>query len=78
MKALELLWQILLLPIKRKLHFGQVMQIEITLDDFNKKGCDMFYRMTCKESENIVSIAKTGLVFFDYKTKKPVSEDRRY
>ncbi len=54
-------------------HFGQIMQIEITLDDFGKKGCDMFYRMTCKKSESVVAIAKTGLVFFDYETKKPVS-----
>ena len=58
---------------KAEAHFGQIMQIEITLDDFGRKGCDMFYRMTCKESENVVAIAKTGLVFFDYETKKPVS-----
>ena len=58
---------------KAEAHFGQIMQIEIALDDFTRKGCDMFYRMTCKESKNIVAIAKTGLVFFDYETKKPVS-----
>ena len=54
-------------------HFGQIMQIEITLNDFGRKGCDMLYRMTCKESKTIVAVAKTGLVFFDYETKKPVS-----
>ena len=54
-------------------HFGQRMQIEIALDDFTRKGCDMLYRMTCKESDTVVAIAKTGLVFFNYETKKPVS-----
>ena len=59
-------------------HFGQIMQIEITLDDFGRKGCDMLYRMICKESKAIVAVAKTGLVFFDYKTKKPVSIPRSF
>ena len=54
-------------------HFGQQLTIEITLDDFSKKGCDMLYRITCKESGTVVAIAKTGLVFFDYSTKKPVN-----
>lgn len=54
-------------------HFGQRMQIEVALADFTRKGCDMLYRMTCKESDTVVAIAKTGLVFFDYETKEPVS-----
>jgi len=58
---------------KTEAHFGQIMQIEIALDDFSRKGCDMLYRMTCKGSGNIVAIAKTGLVFFNYETKEPVS-----
>jgi len=58
---------------KAESHFGQVIQIEITLDDFTRKGCDMLYRMTCRESDTVVAVAKTGLVFFDYKTKKTVS-----
>jgi YbgC/YbaW family acyl-CoA thioester hydrolase len=54
-------------------HFGQLLTIEITLDEFSKKGCDMFYRVLCKESGVVVAIAKTGLVFFDYSAKKPVT-----
>ena len=54
-------------------HFGQLLTIEIALDEFSKKGCDMFYRILCKESGAIVAIAKTGLVFFDYTAKKPVA-----
>lgn len=57
---------------KAEAHFGQIIQIEIALDDFTRKGCDMLYRMTCKESATVIAVAKTGLVFFDYKTKKPV------
>ncbi len=54
-------------------HFGQLLTIEIALDEFSKKGCDMFYRIRCKVSGTVVAIAKTGLVFFDYSAKKPVS-----
>ena len=58
---------------KAEAHFGQIMQIEIALGDFTRKGCDMLYRMTCRKSEAVVAVAKTGLVFFDYEIKKPVS-----
>jgi len=54
-------------------HFGQVLAVEVALGDFSSKGCDIFYRMSCKDSGAVVAIAKTGIVFFDYDIKKPVN-----
>jgi len=59
-------------------HFGQILTIEIALDDFSKKGCDMLYRITCEETKTVVAIAKTGLVFFDYTAKKPVAVPKSF
>jgi len=58
---------------KAEAYFGQMLAVEITLGDFSSKGCDMYYRMSCKETGAVVAIAKTGLVFFDYEAKKPVA-----
>lgn len=58
---------------KAEAYFGQMLAVEIALGDFSSKGCDMYYRMSCKETGTVVAIAKTGLVFFDYEAKKPVA-----
>ncbi len=58
---------------KAEAYFGQMLAVEITLGDFSSKGCDVYYRMSCKETGTVVAIAKTGLVFFDYEAKKPVA-----
>lgn len=53
-------------------HFDQMLTVEIGLGDFSSKGCDIFYRMSCKKTGTVVAVAKTGIVFFDYAAKKPV------
>tara|TARA_R110002096_G_scaffold168798_9_gene340106 strand:+ start:4477 stop:4902 length:426 start_codon:yes stop_codon:yes gene_type:complete len=52
--------------------FGQQLRIDIALGDFSSKGCDFFYRITSIESGDVVAIAKTGIVFMDYSTRKLV------
>lgn len=44
--------------------------IEITAGDYNKYGCDIFYRVANANSKAQVLDAKTGLVFFDYSAGK--------
>ena len=53
--------------------FGQLLIVDIALGDFTSKGCDFFYRMRCKESGTIIAIAKTGIVFMDYASRKLVN-----
>ena len=52
--------------------FGQTLSVEISLGDFSSKGCDIFYRVSCKDNDTLIAIAKTGIVFMDYSTRKLV------
>ncbi|QTA91598.1 acyl-CoA thioesterase [Desulfonema magnum] len=57
---------------------GDVLRIDITRDDFNKYGCDFFYKITNKETGAEVARAKTGIVFFNHKKKKVVSVPEKF
>ncbi len=49
---------------------GEVLKIEMTVGDFNKYGCDFFYRISETVSGRSVAKAKTGMVFFDYRQRR--------
>ena len=55
---------------KSEAFYGDILIIEVGLDDFNKYGCDFFYRLTNQKTGKEVARAKTGIVFIDYKTRK--------
>ncbi|MCD4720949.1 MAG: thioesterase family protein [Desulfobacula sp.] len=50
--------------------YGDKLKFEIGAGDFNKYGCDIFYRVTNIKTGNLVLLAKTGIVFFDYAENK--------
>jgi len=52
---------------------GELLQIEVAAGDFSRIGCDIFYRITNKESGAEVALAKTGIAVFDYANQKRVS-----
>ena len=52
--------------------YGDVVTVEIAVDDLSEPGCDLLYRLTNKESGKEIARVKTGIVFFDYKSRKPV------
>jgi len=49
---------------------GEVMQVGMAAVDFNNKGCDLVWRMHEKLSQREVARGKTGIVFFDYQTRR--------
>ena len=51
---------------------GETMIIGMSAGDFNKRGCDLVWRMTDKASGREVARGKHGIVFFDYAIRKPV------
>lgn len=51
---------------------GDQIQIDITVGDFNKYGCDIFYLMSNKATAVEIAHVKTGIVFFDYDARKVV------
>lgn len=53
--------------------YGQTLRIEVAAADPHRKGCDLLYRMTSVIDEREVALVKTGIMFFDYAVKRPVS-----
>jgi len=51
---------------KSQSFYGDELKFEIGAGEFNKYGCDIFYRVTNIKTDNLVILAKNGIVFFDY------------
>jgi acyl-CoA thioesterase FadM len=49
---------------------GDLLTILAAVGDFNKYGCDFFFKVIQKNSGKEVARAKTGIVFFDYNRQK--------
>jgi len=55
---------------KSQSFYGDNLKFEIGAGNFNKYGCDLFYRVTNTKTGNLVILAKTGIVFFDFTKNK--------
>jgi len=51
---------------------GETLMFQMTAGDFSRVGCDLIYQAKEKLSGREVARGKTGIVFFDYTTRKPV------
>lgn len=49
---------------------GETMIVQMTAADFGSKGCDLVWRISEKDSGREVAHGKTGIVFFDYESRK--------
>ncbi|MBX2991207.1 MAG: thioesterase family protein [Bacteroidetes bacterium] len=58
---------------KAEAFHGNILEFAVSAVDFHRFGCDLFYRITHKDSGKEVARAKTGIVFYDYPAKKLVS-----
>ena len=63
---------------KAESFYGDDLLIEVGVMDFSKIGCDIVYRISNKNSKIEIAVAKTGIVFFDYKNKKVVSVPEKF
>lgn len=52
--------------------YGEQVQIDVAVGDFNKYGCDIYYLLSNKKTAKEIAHAKTGIVFFDYDQRKVV------
>jgi acyl-CoA thioesterase FadM len=50
--------------------YGDVLRVEVAVGGTGSRGCDLLYRVTDLESGNVVALARTGLIFFDYEGNK--------
>lgn len=55
---------------KSEAHAGDQLKIEIAIDDLSSVGFDFYYKITNILTQKEVAMVKTGIVCFDYKTKK--------
>ncbi|MGM0656413.1 MAG: acyl-CoA thioesterase [Thermodesulfobacteriota bacterium] len=55
---------------KSQSYYGERLKFELGVGDFNKYGCDIFYRVTNAENQKLILEAKTGIIFFDYEKNK--------
>jgi acyl-CoA thioesterase FadM len=51
-------------------HYGDLLNVEIAVDDIAKKSCDFYYRIT-NQAAKVVALCKTAIVFYDYTSQKP-------
>lgn len=63
---------------KSQARHGDRLKIEIAATDFNKYGCDIFYRVTRVPEQTLVLEAKTGIVFFNYLENRVVRMPGRF
>jgi len=55
---------------KAQARHGDRLTFEMAAKEFNKYGCDIFYRVTRVPDHTLVLEAKTGIVFFNYLENK--------
>ena len=61
------------LQYKSEAFHGEALVFEMAPAEFNKYGCDLVWRATDKASGREVARGKTGIIFFNYETRRPAS-----
>jgi len=59
------------IEFKAELFYGDVVNAFVAATNFSRAGFDLFYKLM--RNEIIVAIAKTGMICYNYDTKKVVS-----
>ncbi len=63
---------------KSEAFHGDQLIIEVATGDFHKFGCDFFYRITNRVTNKEVARGKSGLVFFNYKTRNMLPAPQKF
>jgi acyl-CoA thioesterase FadM len=58
------------IELKSELFYGDVVTAFVTAANFSRVGFDLFYKLM--RGESIVALAKTGMICYNYDTKKVV------
>lgn len=59
------------IEFKAELFYGDIVKAFVTAGNFSRAGFDLLYKLM--RDENIVALAKTGMVCYNYDAKKVVS-----
>jgi acyl-CoA thioesterase FadM len=63
------------IEFKKEMHYGQIIKTYVAIADISKIGFDLVYKLAVENEEGnfTTALAKTGMICFDYKTKKITS-----
>lgn len=53
--------------------YGMTLRVEVAFTDVRSRGCDVVYRMSDGATGQEIARLKTGIMFFDYATRKVAS-----
>ena len=62
---------------KAEAFYGEMLRIEVGVNEFTSTGCDFVYRITKADGKEVAR-AKTGIAFFDYTRRKIVSVPEKF
>ena len=63
---------------KSEAFYGQTLTFQVAVDDLSRIGCDIFYRISDRDTGREVARAKTGIAFLDDATRKPERMPERF
>lgn len=52
--------------------YPQELTLELSLGELSAKGAEIYHRLSNAQGD-LLAVAKVGLVFFDYQTRRPVT-----
>lgn len=55
---------------KSEAHGGDLLTIELAIDDLTTVGFDFYYKISNSATQKEVAMVKTGILCFDYSTRK--------
>lgn len=60
------------IEFKAELFYGDIIKASVCADEFTRVGFDLYYKLEKKNGDKtiLVATAKTGMVCFDYNTRK--------
>jgi len=58
---------------RAEVFYGDIIRVEIGVQDISRSGFDWVYRLSKVEDDQLVALAKTGMVCFNYDQRKVVS-----
>ena len=61
------------IEFKKEVFYGDTVKVYVGISNFSKVSFDVFYKMVKGNDETIVALGQTGMVCYNYQSKKIVS-----
>jgi acyl-CoA thioesterase FadM len=63
---------------KAESFYGDVLKCEVSPAEFSRVGFDLYYRFTHAEKHYEIAVAKTGMICFDYQSRKVLAVPQEF